>query len=564
MEQERREQQQRQQHHQHHHHHHHHHNHHQQQQQHFQHQGQHHGQQQQQASSAPEESHHQQHQIQIPIPSTSVTFVAQSPSPISPDATSSWSDELSNMNEEEIWPAAHMIQNQSHPHLNDESRQQHQHQLNSTNISNHVNGLSHHNNITNSASLEDNADSPYYQPANHQHHLPEQHPSEAAFIRAPTDHGGGSSSTSAPMTNQTASHSQNVLSSANIIGQQQFDSYSHEAVSHVLQAPASAIGHHYQHLTSKQNTLSQSYDSANLTAGLHHNHHNHPAIKSAHGGSAFSTQLCSQQYQHLSSSYPSHSSAIVSELSLKNLSKERLKKDNHNQIERRRRYNINDRIKELSSLLPSSDDVRYHALVRDMKQHKGTILKASVDYVKLLKKEVHELERRQQELEVENKQMMMRVKKMEQAQSMLNYNQVSANSFGSDMNQQMTPDASCPIIWSPSISMNNIQDSEGSRDSNNNRNFDDQAMDTTTIATSTTANNTTTGDQYHPHEHHHHQQQQQQQQHLQHLQDSHEHHNNNQQHLQDNHSHHDLQQHLQESRPQHHNHQPIISQQMDD
>uniref|UniRef100_K1RR26 Transcription factor E3 n=1 Tax=Magallana gigas TaxID=29159 RepID=K1RR26_MAGGI len=34
--------------------------------------------------------------------------------------------------------------------------------------------------------------------------------------------------------------------------------------------------------------------------------------------------------------------------------KDRRKKDNHNIIERRRRYNINDRIKELGTLLPSS------------------------------------------------------------------------------------------------------------------------------------------------------------------------------------------------------------------
>ena len=37
----------------------------------------------------------------------------------------------------------------------------------------------------------------------------------------------------------------------------------------------------------------------------------------------------------------------------------RQKKDNHNMIERRRRFNINDRIKELSLLLPKSSDL-YH------------------------------------------------------------------------------------------------------------------------------------------------------------------------------------------------------------
>ncbi|NWI18078.1 MITF factor, partial [Crypturellus soui] len=38
------------------------------------------------------------------------------------------------------------------------------------------------------------------------------------------------------------------------------------------------------------------------------------------------------------------------------LAKERQKKDNHNLIERRRRFNINDRIKELGTLIPKSND----------------------------------------------------------------------------------------------------------------------------------------------------------------------------------------------------------------
>ncbi|CAG5120483.1 unnamed protein product, partial [Candidula unifasciata] len=60
--------------------------------------------------------------------------------------------------------------------------------------------------------------------------------------------------------------------------------------------------------------------------------------------------------------------------------KERIKKDNHNMIERRRRFNINDRIKELGGLLPKSIDP-------DLRQNKGTILKASVDYIRSLQDE---------------------------------------------------------------------------------------------------------------------------------------------------------------------------------
>ena len=87
---------------------------------------------------------------------------------------------------------------------------------------------------------------------------------------------------------------------------------------------------------------------------------------------------------------PSVSSSCpqLSEQEIKAWQKDRQKKDNHNQIERRRRYNINDRIKELGTLLPrTSDDTKHMEMVKDMKQNKGTILKASVEYVKLLRKE---------------------------------------------------------------------------------------------------------------------------------------------------------------------------------
>eukprot|EP01135_Chromosphaera_perkinsii_P000893 Nk52_evm56s152 gene=Nk52_evmTU56s152 len=54
----------------------------------------------------------------------------------------------------------------------------------------------------------------------------------------------------------------------------------------------------------------------------------------------------------------------------------RKKKDNHNAIERKRRYNINDRITELGTLLPSN--------VQEAKPCKGSILKKSVDYIRYL------------------------------------------------------------------------------------------------------------------------------------------------------------------------------------
>ncbi|KAM3858811.1 transcription factor EC [Diretmus argenteus] len=91
------------------------------------------------------------------------------------------------------------------------------------------------------------------------------------------------------------------------------------------------------------------------------------------------------------------------------MAKERQKKDNHNLIERRRRYNINYRIKELGTLIPKSNDP-------DMRWNKGTILKASVEYIKWLQKEqqhTRELENRQKKLEQTNRRLLLRIQELE-------------------------------------------------------------------------------------------------------------------------------------------------------
>ncbi|CAN8017806.1 unnamed protein product [Ixodes persulcatus] len=100
---------------------------------------------------------------------------------------------------------------------------------------------------------------------------------------------------------------------------------------------------------------------------------------------------------------------------LRALAKDRQKKDNHNMIERRRRFNINDRIKELGTLLPRTND-RHYELVRDLRQNKGTILKATVDYVRTLKKETEKIsvvEERQRVLEQQNKELLLRIQELE-------------------------------------------------------------------------------------------------------------------------------------------------------
>ncbi|XP_029634799.1 microphthalmia-associated transcription factor isoform X1 [Octopus sinensis] len=89
--------------------------------------------------------------------------------------------------------------------------------------------------------------------------------------------------------------------------------------------------------------------------------------------------------------------------------KDRQKKDNHNLIERRRRFNINDRIKELGTLLPKNSDP-------DTRQNKGSILKNSVDYIRKLRKDqdkMHNLEEKNRLSETNNRKLMLRVQHLE-------------------------------------------------------------------------------------------------------------------------------------------------------
>ncbi|XP_078103489.1 melanocyte inducing transcription factor a isoform X4 [Sander vitreus] len=111
----------------------------------------------------------------------------------------------------------------------------------------------------------------------------------------------------------------------------------------------------------------------------------------------------------ISNSCPSNIKRKYTEAEVRALAKERQKKDNHNLIERRRRFNINDRIKELGTLIPKSNDP-------DMRWNKGTILKASVDYIRRLQREqqrAKELECRQRKLEHGSRHLMLRIQELE-------------------------------------------------------------------------------------------------------------------------------------------------------
>ncbi|XP_058646698.1 transcription factor EB isoform X3 [Onychostoma macrolepis] len=104
----------------------------------------------------------------------------------------------------------------------------------------------------------------------------------------------------------------------------------------------------------------------------------------------------------------------LSDAEARAVAKERQKKDNHNLIERRRRFNINDRIKELGTMIPKTNDL-------DVRWNKGTILRASVEYIKRMQKDIHrtrEVENNFRRMEMANKQLWLRIQELERQAQM--------------------------------------------------------------------------------------------------------------------------------------------------
>ncbi|KAI7860172.1 helix-loop-helix DNA-binding domain-containing protein [Circinella umbellata] len=78
------------------------------------------------------------------------------------------------------------------------------------------------------------------------------------------------------------------------------------------------------------------------------------------------------------------------------MEKRRRRRESHNAVERRRRDNINDRIQELGTLLPESLTAEEGGVAR---LNKGTILRKSVEQIRMMQKDLHNYQQRVRELE---------------------------------------------------------------------------------------------------------------------------------------------------------------------
>ncbi|KAI7884896.1 HLH-domain-containing protein [Lichtheimia hyalospora FSU 10163] len=108
------------------------------------------------------------------------------------------------------------------------------------------------------------------------------------------------------------------------------------------------------------------------------------------------SSFTNQQHQHQPEMAKSLEEDYAMQMNLQMvMEKRRRRRESHNQVERRRRDNINDRIQELGTLLPET----MLDTSGTFKPNKGMILKKSVDHIKFLQQEVTTYRQRIQELE---------------------------------------------------------------------------------------------------------------------------------------------------------------------
>ncbi|XP_064495553.1 microphthalmia-associated transcription factor-like [Pseudopipra pipra] len=133
---------------------------------------------------------------------------------------------------------------------------------------------------------------------------------------------------------------------------------------------------------------------------------------------------------NISNSCPANLPNVKRELTdseTRTLIKKRQKKDNHN-LNERRRFNINNHLKELCTLIPNDSNICWD---------KTTILKASVDYIHKLQRDLQctkELENNLKKLEHANNHLLLRIQKFEMQAQVYGLSLVpSTNLYSSDM-----------------------------------------------------------------------------------------------------------------------------------
>nr|CAD7264975.1 unnamed protein product [Timema shepardi] len=115
-----------------------------------------------------------------------------------------------------------------------------------------------------------------------------------------------------------------------------------------------------------------------------------------------------------------HEPLHINDIELHALAKDRQKKDNHNMtVELNTTSALANYATEAGQNIVNKVDrflvirfTRYYEIVRDVRPNKGTILKSSVDYIKVLKHDVHrmkQVEARQKQLEFQNRRLLLRV-----------------------------------------------------------------------------------------------------------------------------------------------------------
>ncbi|KAI9495429.1 helix-loop-helix DNA-binding domain-containing protein [Zychaea mexicana] len=127
----------------------------------------------------------------------------------------------------------------------------------------------------------------------------------------------------------------------------------------------------------------------------HHHHHHHQQQSNSNRNSVGSMPQHQQDTgDHNTEPYDDDFAAQANLQAI--MEKRRRRRESHNAVERRRRDNINDRIQELGTLLPESLTAEEGGVAR---LNKGTILRKSVEQIRMMQKDLRDHQLRVRELE---------------------------------------------------------------------------------------------------------------------------------------------------------------------
>ncbi|CDS13668.1 hypothetical protein LRAMOSA05842 [Lichtheimia ramosa] len=153
-------------------------------------------------------------------------------------------------------------------------------------------------------------------------------------------------------------------------------------------------GSPYYYGSNSNNRTAPAFAMSAPTSMHHHHYHQQPSLVGSLGDTTQGAAIGATAERSMKDPYEDDIAAQANLQAI--MEKRRRRRESHNAVERRRRDNINERIQELGTLLPEELTMEEGGMAR---LNKGTILRKSVDHIRMLQQELSNYQQRVRDLE---------------------------------------------------------------------------------------------------------------------------------------------------------------------